>query len=479
MLWCLNPDCPHKARTGKPAEYRDGIARCHDCGGGLSSAGGEIAREPAGPWRRLGVSAGFVALIILLVPVVPLPLVEFPRGWAAPGLLDLFQWMAPALGAFGLGVMPFIYGFALWELVALVVPGWRSRRHGDPAARAQIEKGAVAVSLLVAVGQAYVNTHWLVSVDALPAEALAAALVMLSFVAGSVALFFLTRLQSQFGLGNGFSLLALLVVIDEVRELAALWPRAESGAIAPMHVVLAWGSVAVLVGATSFVLRAHLRPHGKGGARLGSPASGLDPLITSGAVMVWATMLVPGLLDAPASTAWWGRLGLTVPLCFVFTALYNRPSRLVAVQTATGSPLERSVAARDMWAAAARAVLFFGLLLVAERLVQALSGGLYSPDTIALVVATAVLLDLAREWRAHAGRDLVPVWEIHQVYAVDPALAALAGAGIDAHARSAFHRTLLQFFGPLVPVAVLVPRAQVDAALAVLRAGLSSGPRSS
>ncbi|MBI3179823.1 MAG: hypothetical protein HYZ27_09195, partial [Deltaproteobacteria bacterium] len=65
--------------------------------------------------------------------------------------------------------------------------------------------------------------------------------------------------------------------------------------------------------------------------------------------------------------------------------------------------------------------------------------------------------------------DLVPVWEIHQVYAMDPALTALAAAGIAAHARSAYHRTLLQFFGPLVPVLVLVPRAQADAAVAVLR----------
>ncbi len=30
MAHCSNPDCHHRARTGKPAEYRDGLETCAD-----------------------------------------------------------------------------------------------------------------------------------------------------------------------------------------------------------------------------------------------------------------------------------------------------------------------------------------------------------------------------------------------------------------------------------------------------------------
>src|SRR3972149_4365290 len=31
-MYCPNPDCPHAQQTGEPAEYREGVAQCPDCG---------------------------------------------------------------------------------------------------------------------------------------------------------------------------------------------------------------------------------------------------------------------------------------------------------------------------------------------------------------------------------------------------------------------------------------------------------------
>jgi len=31
-MYCPNPECPHAQRTGEPAEYREGVAQCPDCG---------------------------------------------------------------------------------------------------------------------------------------------------------------------------------------------------------------------------------------------------------------------------------------------------------------------------------------------------------------------------------------------------------------------------------------------------------------
>ena len=45
---------------------------------------------------------------------------------------------------------------------------------------------------------------------------------------------------------------------------------------------------------------------------------------------------------------------------------------------------------------------------------------------------------------------------------------ALAAEGIDAHARAERYRSLLQFFGPYVPIEILVPTAQRDDAVGVI-----------
>ena len=82
----------------------------------------------------------------------------------------------------------------------------------------------------------------------------------------------------------------------------------------------------------------------------------------------------------------------------------------------------------------------------------------------------AVLLDLRGDWRALGDRpDLVPAWPLHRMYRLDPALLRLERAGIPAHAKSRYVRTLLQFFGPYAPVVLLVPRDRVTDAEAILR----------
>jgi hypothetical protein len=86
-------------------------------------------------------------------------------------------------------------------------------------------------------------------------------------------------------------------------------------------------------------------------------------------------------------------------------------------------------------------------------------------------VVTAVILDLVAEWRFRRRHGaLVPVWPLHRLYAVDPALDLLHAAGIPAHPRSVHARTLLQFFAPYLPVDLLVPEADAARARALLSA---------
>ncbi len=90
--------------------------------------------------------------------------------------------------------------------------------------------------------------------------------------------------------------------------------------------------------------------------------------------------------------------------------------------------------------------------------------------SFAFIVGAAVVLDVGKEWRFRRSHDdLVRVWPVHRVYAVQPAQQALHAAGIPAFARGLHHRTLLQFFGPYVPIALLVPAAKAAQAERIVR----------
>lgn len=136
MPHCPNPDCRHLARTGKPAEYREGTDRCGDCGTALA-AGAPPAkpRTPRHPWppgllRRLGLTVAAMVLVTAL-------------GWLPHPLLDhelqaSLTNLTTAFGPFSLGVRPLMVGFVLVELGALILPFTRQRRRQDPLLRRKL-----------------------------------------------------------------------------------------------------------------------------------------------------------------------------------------------------------------------------------------------------------------------------------------------------------------------------------------------------
>lgn len=86
-----------------------------------------------------------------------------------------------------------------------------------------------------------------------------------------------------------------------------------------------------------------------------------------------------------------------------------------------------------------------------------------------LFTVVAVGWDLVDEVRARRTGPLLVAWELHRVYAVPVALRALEKEGIEAHLRGYHLRSLLHFFGPYVPVEVLVAPDQAQRAAEIVR----------
>lgn len=84
-------------------------------------------------------------------------------------------------------------------------------------------------------------------------------------------------------------------------------------------------------------------------------------------------------------------------------------------------------------------------------------------DAVQVLVATAVVLDIVDDVRAHRER-LVCVGALHQIQRADIIERLLAASGIRCHIAASHLRALFNFFGPWAPALVLVPEA--DAARA-------------
>jgi hypothetical protein len=159
-------------------------------------------------------------------------------------------------------------------------------------------------------------------------------------------------------------------------------------------------------------------------------------------------------------------MGIGAAVLFAF--LFNRPARVaetwrcLSPNPAEGIPRLKTVVLE--------CVLFIVVVFVVDWwAIQRI--GRYAPNTFEVLLGTGIICDLVREWRAAQGDShLTPVWEIHQMYAVTPAMRLLEAEGIHAFAKGARLRALLQFFGPYVPVLILVPAKDAPRARALLEA---------
>lgn len=417
-------------------------------------------------WRRLVVSvgAGAASLLAFSIPVPGLT----ERGREMAAIVGMRRADSLTMGA--LGLSPIVSAFVAVELAALIVPAWRRLRVGSPGERRRLAVASWILAAVFAPLQAFFVAgvaeagHLSDSPYALVALLPAAVLAY-----GALAL-----LVDTFGLGNG---IAVLLVAEGLRRLylgGQIWITYDSTTdrLLPMVVLLgafAWLCARLLSGRWGKERSKDQLPVPTCGVM---PAQWASVLL---AVVVGASEIFPSL-NAPAErmkpegdlrvVAVLGLLLVLVPLC---AFLFNRPAAVESARARAGIPMERREVLRQL----RRATLASGLLLLLVAGLPWACTALGLPLTMSgvpLLLLVAMAMDLKEEWRARAHLGpLVPVWPLHQLYAVGPLLEVLSRAGIEAHARSLRARSLYQFFGPYMPVQLLVAPESAERAQGLLR----------
>ena len=432
------------------------------------------------PALRLALTLALPAAALLLarVPLMGLDL-EVLKGTR--------EYDPTMFGVFSLGVGPIISAALLVELAALLLPRWRRLRHGGYEGRARLWTRVRVLTLILAATQAFFVLRWMTSANAqlrfLPDGVLPRVLVMVVPTLGTFLLLWIAERIDRRGTGNGISVLIAAFSLPDLLHTGYLVALRFQD-VEPLrgHLLLA---LMLVVGVVIAVGRRPARgwQYQPPRPELLVPASGVIPFSMAASLLNLPAALSAFVDLSPWRSLWSDtnlHLVLQVPLLAVlaaaFTRLFNRPARVAEVWRRGPGHLDEAAAL-----AAARAAYLPGLgRALAILLALAFAGWLGWKEgvpvhALALVVLGCVGADVVTELRfRRAHGALERVWPVHRPYALGPALAGLAGAGIPAFPRALRHGALLSSWGPYVPVEILVPGARAEEAQALLRAMLIS-----
>ena len=441
------------------------------------------------PWRRLAVTL-ITPLAVAVISRWPLPVMHLAALERMGADIDRTLY-----GPFAFGLNPIVTAFLAIEVVALIVPRWRPLRHGGLEKRARLRRLVRPVALALVALQTFFFFRWMQRADttfpgvSINPQSTAGWLVMLAaLMAGPFVLLWLADLISKRGLGNGMSvLIAAAAIPDSVAGLPALVrKRLDSGEQQQLVAPLALTAMVIVALAAATARRPaegwRERPPRP---TLLAPVSALLPLSVCFALLALPTQLAAFTQSAGlgAAAQWLAgmspavaavRFALLAALGVAFSWLFARPSLLAPAWLkylrgggTDDAHAEASVLARAAFQSALfRALAFLGAL---GFVVWLDSGAKLAADAVTLLVVACAALDVAGELRFRsAHREVAVLTAEHRLYAVGPVLAALADAGIAHFPRALRHRTLLAFWGPYLPVEILVSRSQADLARALL-----------
>jgi preprotein translocase subunit SecY len=430
------------------------------------------AVEPATPaagmsyGARLGVTL-FLLSLFVLGHWVPLPFV-------AP---EIFAWVemprTPSLMM--LETTPLFVGFILVELFALATSPGRRLRAAGPAGRAKLNRAALIVGLALSAVQAFGIASVLANMTTpggMPAASLPGPvfriLLTATLTAVTAALFFLASFLSEYGIGNGFSLLILTQIGLSLWQVWAprfMQETAELSGSSPIQ-----GVGILLVGILTALLIRYVQTS-EATRTPPFPQSTL-PLVLAGAV-VNSSFILPRFFEGQQTLPWFAgpvAVLFAVPF-FSWPAyhLFSSRGRLKANLSEPDEVLDGLSGTLERRFLTATALLTVGgVALTAWSWIQ--------PDTyvasltfLDLLLVTAIAFDLRDQFvflrRSGATARLVQLDNVHLSYRL---VARLEEEGIGALARGHHHRALLFFLGPMIKIDVLVPRDQLDEAQAVL-----------
>ena len=513
MAFCPNPDCPHKKKTGHPAEFREGFTHCSDCGSPLSEEVVEREEPKKTPPRivltdlhkRVLYTIGFVFFCRILV-LIPVPGID-PR--ALKGFLDtgLFQGLMRLFGythAFekfsvcALSIMPYLSAYVFVEILSLFIQPLKSWRKEGYGGRAKLKNTALFVTFPFALLAGFGNAIGFENIQGVAGGTMVLAhgwafriMTAITMAAGTFITIWVAELITRKGIGQGIS---ILVLAGFGQNLFSEFPRIISGYYrrSPLGYFLIFAIIViVLIGLIVLMEKGHRRIFVKynDGIEVYVPlkftSAGITPVYW-GSMLIGLPITILGFINHSAFQKLyvallpghiWYYIIFAIILFFLyyfFTSFFHNPKDMVSFlknkNASILSPLgkdEESYMDRSLESMIPIAALYLCVVLFVPNAVFDLFINFHL-DSIGLIVAVAILFDLIEEIRLSRGSHLVKVAELHDVPMAGLLKSLFEQKGVPCYLRGYYHRALLYFFGPYIEISVLVPEDRMTDAKEVI-----------
>jgi preprotein translocase subunit SecY len=516
MAFCLNPDCPHKKKTGHPAEFREGITHCSDCGSLLSEEvienNDNIQKTPprriihTNLYKRILYTLGFVFLyrVLLFIPVPGIDLQVLSQVFSDEqfNLLVRFFGSEPSLERFSilaLGIMPYVSVYILVEILSLFIPPLKSWRGEGYAGRIRIKEITLFATFLIALVQSYGVAVELENMTG-PAGGKIVLnpgvsfrlLVCVTMIAGTYLTIWIAELITKKGIGHGIS---ILILAGFTRGFFSYIPKIyslyQAGSLSLGSSLLYFPMIIIIVTVIVFMERSKRKIP----VRFNDGTEAYIPLkLTSAGTTPaeWTSMLImllttvfafaktthfQWLMEALTRAGFWYFITNSIVIIFLyylFTSFFYDPKRMstllkdrrATIVSPTGEEDEHYIdkSLESMIPVGALYLIFIVFIpQITYRFLPFLLGG------TVLITAVAIILDLIEEVHMRGqGGNFVRVAELHDVPMAGFVKNLLEEKGLPCYLRGYYHRALLYFFGPYIDISVLVPEEKIADAREVI-----------
>ncbi len=517
MAFCLNPECPHKKKTGRPAEFREGITHCSDCGSLLSEEVTEKGdTQKTSPktaltdlHKRVLYTIGFILLyrVLVLIPVPGIDLQSLSGFFSDEQFNRFLRFFGyePALERFSilaLGIMPYINAYIIVEILSLFIPPLKSWRGEGYVGRIRIKEIALFATFLLALLHGYALAQGLENMVGPVGEkiirnpGLVSRLISaLTLTAGTFLTIWIAELITRKGIGHGIS---ILILIGFARGILSYIPQIYS--LFQQHFVslvsfLLYVSMIIII---VTVIVSMERTKRKIPVRFSDGTEAYIPLkLTSAGIIPasggeWLIGLLTTILaftpmmgyqvsqklsEALVGGGIWYYVAYAITIIFLyylFVSFFYDPKEMVTfLKNKNASILsppgknEESYIDKSLESIIPVGALYLAFIVfipkIASRFLFFIMGG------TVLITAVAILLDLIGDVRLRRkGNDLVKVAELHDVPMAGLVKSLFEQKGLPCYLRGYYHRALLYFFGPYIEISVLIPQERISEAKEII-----------
>ena len=502
MLFCPNPECPHRLKTGNPAEFIDEVTLCSDCGTALSLKLPTVEKKEIVQSTDFNKRLVFTLVIILfyrIIAVVPLPGVNYE---AFSNFLetksDFVFGPFPLISVLGLGIMSYTAAYMLVEIFALFTPPLKAWRSNGYAGRKKLKITALIFTIFIAFMQGYYIAEGLESMGGytiiVEPGVLFRITSALTFIAGTFVSIWLAELITQKGIGHGISILIITGLL--ARGIPYYFPKLKSfySDSSPLHLVFMLLVAVIFFFAVFFFEKSsrNIKIRYNGGEVYSMPLK----LTTAGTIPV---MWVSGIILFPASIAsfiaipWVQSIAnqlspgsivynivyaiMLFIFYYFFTSLFYNPQKISSFlskrQASIELPSGYSAESYLDKIIGSMALLGFAYLYVFITMPNILIKFFGFPifiGGIAFIQAIAIILDVMGDLKTRRKLgDLEKVAEFHDIPKAGLLKSILEDNGIPCYLRGYYHRALLYLFGPYIEVSALVPLNRAEEAQNLIR----------